>query len=123
MEPGDVIRILKGGLSAGVIGGTYTWVDVRVTHIISDTQLNTDYAGTYADSTGYNYRILKCAAGRRNGVDHSALSITTNGANLKGIIPDDAQLAYLPHPELTFYQTWSYKYCEVDPGCCGFKVG
>ena len=26
------------------------------------------------------------------------------------------------HPLQTFYQTWSHKYCEIDPGCCGFRV-
>ena len=41
-----------------------------------------------------------------------------NGA----VVPDEHALAYLPHPDLAYYQTWSYKYCEIDPGCCGFRV-
>ena len=43
--------------------------------------------------------------------------------NSRGLQADSNAGAYLPHPELGFYQTWSYKYCEVDPGCCGFRVG
>jgi len=37
-------------------------------------------------------------------------------------MPDNHKHAYLPHPQLSYYQTWSYKYCEIDPGCCGFRV-
>ena len=45
------------------------------------------------------------------------------GSNFRGLMPDAHAGAYVPHPELGYYQTWSYKYCEVDPGCCGFRVG
>ena len=26
------------------------------------------------------------------------------------------------HPEHSYYQAWWYKYCEIDTGCCGFRV-
>jgi hypothetical protein len=56
---------------------------------------------------------------------HDAIAAVSGAAavNERGLIADSHAGAYLPHPELGFYQTWSYKYCEVDPGCCGFRVG
>ena len=110
VEPGDIIRVMKTGGS----------VDIRVTGITSDTELLTDYLDDVAlpPSTAYNYKILKCAAGRIDGANHDAIDNSGGAAH----VPDESALAYLPHPEHSFYQTWSYKYCEIDPGCCGFRV-
>jgi len=114
VEPGDIIRILV------TLADPTTWKDIRVTRILSDTELISDYR---LDITAdVNYRILKCAAGRRYGASHDARTGTSKPENSRGLASDEHALAYLPHPELTFYQTWSYKYCEVDPGCCGFRV-
>lgn len=114
VEPGDIVRILVD------VNDDTTWRDIRVARVLSDTVLVSDAEATV--TTGVNYRILKCAAGRRYGNDHNANSGNFLPANPRGLAPDDHALAYLPHPEHTFYQTWSYKYCEVDPGCCGFRV-
>ena len=115
VAPGDIIRILVDGA-----GGTDD-VDIRVTRIVSDTELISDYDLT--DISGsHNYRILKCAAGRRAGTNHDAQGGNNDPANSQGLMPDDHKYAYLPHPQLSYYQTWSYKYCEIDPGCCGFRV-
>ena len=108
VEPGDIIRIMKTSGS----------VDIRVTGITSDTELLSDYLDDVDASTAYNYKILKCAAGRIGGDKHDAIDNTGGAMH----IPDDSPLAYLPHPEHSYYQTWSYKYCEIDPGCCGFRV-
>uniref|UniRef100_A0A7S0X795 Uncharacterized protein n=1 Tax=Mantoniella antarctica TaxID=81844 RepID=A0A7S0X795_9CHLO len=115
VEPGDIIRILV------TLDDDTTWKDIRVTRILSDTELISDYAFP-VNAASYNYRILKCAAGRRYGTNHDARTGINPPANTRGLAPDEHALAYLPHPEHTFYQTWSYKYCEVDPGCCGFRV-
>ena len=114
VEPGDIIRLLI------TPGDPTTWKDIRVTRILSDTELISDYQNTIVGSP--NYRILKCAAGRRYGTNHDARTGSYLPENSRGLAPDEHALAYLPHPEHTFYQTWSYKYCEVDPGCCGFRV-
>ena len=115
VAPGDIIRLLVSGP-----GGSDD-VDIRVTRIVSDTELVSDY--DLKDVTGaHNYRILKCAAGRRSGASHSATNGNNDPANSQGLMPDDNALAYVPHPQLTYYQTWSYRYCEIDPGCCGFRV-
>jgi hypothetical protein len=55
---------------------------------------------------------------------HAAIDDSGAGAsvNSRGLVADESGGAYLPHPALGYYQTWSYKYCEVDPGCCGFRV-
>ena len=108
VEPGDIIRVMKTGGS----------VDIRVTGITSDTELLSDYLDDVDTTTAYNYKILKCAAGRIDGANHDAIDNTGGAAH----VPDESALAYLPHPEQSFYQTWSYKYCEIDPGCCGFRV-
>ena len=98
LAAGDIVRI----------DGT-TKKDVRVTEIVSDTEFKTDTLTDHLDaSSAENYEVLKCAAGRED----------ENGA----VVPDEHALAYLPHPDLAYYQTWSYKYCEIDPGCCGFRV-
>mmetsp|Transcript_10688 Transcript_10688/g.12494 ORF Transcript_10688/g.12494 Transcript_10688/m.12494 type:complete len:1506 (+) Transcript_10688:181-4698(+) len=116
VEPGDIIRILVDGQDAT------KWKDIRVIRIVSDTKLVSDYDEAFSGS--WNYRILKCAAGRRYGNNHDFTTgtIPRNPQNKRGLVADDEPLAYLPHPEHTFYHTWSYKYCEVDPGCCGFRV-
>ena len=115
VEPGDIIRILVGGMA-----GPTQWVDIRVTRVLSNTELISDY--NTAVSVAANYRIMKCAAGRRMGDKHDERNITNAPANSRGVGPDEHAAAYLPHPELSYYQTWSYKYCEIDPGCCGFRV-
>jgi hypothetical protein len=124
VDPGDIVRLMVDG--AGTDGeGDGKWKDIRVARIVSDTELISDYAQAIDTSTpggSFNYRILKCAAGRRYGVNHDDTSGSYLPANSKGLAPDETALAYLPHPEHTFYQTWSYKYCEIDPGCCGFRV-
>ena len=121
VSPGDIIRIQVNGdpQSAG------TWVDIRAIAVLSDTQLLSDYALPVTVTVGTpccNYQILKCAAGRRAGTNHDATSGNYLPANPRGLEPDDTALAYLPHPQLTYYHTWSYKYCEIDTGCCGFRV-
>jgi hypothetical protein len=118
VSPGDIIRLLDP------LGGDDDY-DIRVVRVVSDTSLVSDSRLASLVTTARNYQILKCAAGRRGGVGHSD-SIGDNtaaaGVPYEDIVPDEHPLAYLPHPEHTFYQTWSYKYCEVDPGCCGFRV-
>tara|TARA_B110000114_G_scaffold138695_1_gene146075 strand:- start:138 stop:1016 length:879 start_codon:yes stop_codon:yes gene_type:complete len=116
VTPGDIIRILVGGT-----GDPTAWKDIRVTRVLSNTELITDYAVAISGSA--NYRVLKCAAGRRLGDDHDERDDSTLAyANERGLGPDEHASAYLPHPELSHYSTWSYKYCEIDPGCCGFRV-
>jgi len=119
VEPGDIVRLLVGGTADPT-----AWRDVRVSRVLSNVELLSDYASDVCSSASpCNYRVLKCAAGRRLGDDHDERNDDTlTHANSRGIGPDEHQLAYLPHPEHTFYQTWSYKYCEIDPGCCGFRV-
>jgi hypothetical protein len=119
VTPGDIIRILVDGT-----GDATKWKDIRVTRIVSDTELLSDYEHPISPTTSpcCNYRILKCAAGRRYGTDHDTVDGVELPNNSNGLAPDDTALAYLPHPQHTFYHTWSYKYCEVDPGCCGFRV-
>ena len=92
--------------------------------VISNSAFRSDYAN---DVSSPAYQILACAAGRRSdnltklhGAFGNALNATS--VNSRGLVADENAGAYLPHPELGFYQTWSYKYCEVDPGCCGFRV-
>lgn len=119
VSPGDIVRLLDP------LGGSDDY-DIRVVRVLSDTSLVSDSRLSSVTSTARNYQILKCAAGKRGGVGHTdSLGDTTTVGRLppyEDIVPDEHPLAYLPHPEHTFYQTWSYKYCEVDPGCCGFKV-
>ena len=121
VEPGDIVRLLVNGTSDPT-----AWRDVRVSRVLSNVELLSDYsaADVCSSASPCNYRVLKCAAGRRLGDDHDARNddAPTAHANSRGLGPDEHQLAYLPHPEHTFYQTWSYKYCEIDPGCCGFRV-
>jgi hypothetical protein len=60
--------------------------------------------------------VLKCAGGKFG--DTGAVTTTTQRSYRRTTKPG----AYLPHPLHSFYQTWSHKYCEIDPGCCGFRV-
>ena len=123
VEAGDIVRLLVDPAD------DTTWKDIRVTRIVSDTVLISDFPTDVfgAGATAVNYRILKCAAGRRMGSDASTHDLrTTSGSdgrvNARGLGPDEHANAYLPHPEHSYYQTWSYKYCEIDTGCCGFRV-
>ena len=123
VEAGDIVRLLVDPAD------DTTWKDIRVTRIVSDTVLISDFPPDVfgAGATSVNYRILKCAAGRRMGSDASTHDLrTTSGSdsrvNARGLGPDEHANAYLPHPEHSYYQTWSYKYCEIDTGCCGFRV-
>jgi len=120
VTPGDIIRIMVGG-EDGTLTAHTQFVDIRVTRVLSDTSLISDY-DIASVTTAVNYRILKCAAGRRHGSNHDATSGSFAPQNTKGFVAEDHALAYVPHPQLTYYHTWSYKYCEVDPGCCGFRV-
>ena len=93
--------------------------------VVSNNAFLSDYASNVPSSS---YQILTCAAGRRSNSSattlHDAVSNSAGvkSVNSRGLMADENAGAYLPHPELGFYQTWSYKYCEVDPGCCGFRV-
>ena len=120
--PGDIIRILVDNDPGNTNG---KWKDIRVIRVLDDVTLVSDYQLPITYTVGTpccNYQILKCAAGRRYGSNHDATSGFNLPQNSMGLVPDDTMLAYLPHPELNYYQTWSYKYCEIDPGCCGFRV-
>jgi len=121
VEAGDIIRILVDGEDGSLTTHT-KHTDIRVIRVISDTELISDYNDKTTSIGPWNYRVLKCAAGRIHGANHQPVAGTYLPQNTKGIAPDDHQFAYLPHPQLNFYHTWSYKFCEVDPGCCGFKV-
>eukprot|EP00899_Mesostigma_viride_P005963 jgi/Mesvir1/15368/Mv06566-RA.1 len=108
---GEVLRLLVGGAS----GDPANWIDIRVARVVSDHVIISDFGTGDIGSAAspVNYRVLRCPAGRRGGADH---------LDADNPVADESTLAYLPHPQLTSYVTWSYKFCEVDPGCCGFKV-
>jgi len=94
--------------------------------VVNNSAFISDCATTF--SVPRAYEILTCAAGRRSDnstSNDSAVSDSANVAsiNARGLVADENAGAYLPHPELGYYQTWSYKYCEIDTGCCGFRVG
>jgi len=119
---GDIVRMVSPTVTNATDEGQY--LDMRVSQVLSNTSFLTDSLVTFS---GRNYSILKCAAGRRydssTGVhDLTASPSATAAGTSRGLVGDSNPGAYLPHPELGFYQTWSYKYCEVDPGCCGFRV-
>jgi hypothetical protein len=80
VEPGDIIRILV------TLDNDMTWKDIRVTRILSDTELISDYAFP-VNAASYNYRILKCAAGRRYGTNHDARTGSNAPANTRGLAP------------------------------------
>ncbi|OUS44920.1 hypothetical protein BE221DRAFT_193518 [Ostreococcus tauri] len=87
--------------------------EARVTAILSDTSATLEtHSSAPADiSSSTTIKVLKCAGGIYG-------SHTLGGTVERSVVPQ----AYLPHPLHSFYQTWSHKYCEIDPGCCGFRV-
>ena len=97
---GDIIR------DAGSIDG-------RVTSITDDNTAGFENSDTTSSAVTASVNVLKCAAGRFSGTHHE-----TTGT----IAASEDARAYLPHPLHTFYQKWSKKFCEIDPGCCGFRV-
>jgi hypothetical protein len=144
LKAGDIIRAAVPGAPPGDGG----WLDMRVSSIVSDSVFTTD-SNLLADgalsplvnvsllnvspSGGLNYWVLKCAAGRRfddatassAALGSHALLAYSGGSsteNVRGLVGDNAGGAYLPHPALSYYSTWSYRYCDIDPGCCGFLV-
>ena len=137
LSAGDVVRVAMPG--AGSAWGEEKYLDMRVSAVLSDTQFVTDsmqLAGAPNSplitnaffGTGLSYYVMKCAAGRRFDSPtlgpHALLqdSGSSTAENSRGLVGDSTGGAYLPHPSLSFYQTWSYRYCEIDPGCCGFQV-
>lgn len=87
--------------------------DGRVTSITDDNTAGFENSDTTSSAVTASVNVLKCAAGRFSGTHHE-----TTGT----IAASEDARAYLPHPLHTFYQTWSKKFCEIDPGCCGFRV-
>ena len=87
--------------------------DGRVTSITNDNTAGFENSDTTSSADTASVHVLKCAAGRFSGTHHETSA--TIAAS------EDAR-AYLPHPLHTFYQTWSKRFCEIDPGCCGFRV-
>ena len=88
-------------------------IEGRITSITDDNTAGFENADTTASATTASVNVLKCAAGRFDGTYHE-----TTGTIVASVDPR----AYLPHPLHTFYQTWSKRFCEIDPGCCGFRV-
>jgi len=98
LAPGDIIN-----------DGTY---DHRVVSIASDTSATLDVTdGSLTAFTG-TIDVKRCAGGRFDGTNHETTAT----------IDDDTREAYTHHPKHTYYQTYSHLYCEVDPGCCGFRL-
>jgi len=123
LSPGDVVRVKDPLITTITDEGQY--IDMRVAQVLNDISFITDSAATWTGNV--SYAVLKCPAGRRYDASNSSLHSLTaalrgSRANFRGLIGDSTAGAYLPHPALGYFQTWSYKYCEVDPGCCGFKV-
>ena len=87
--------------------------EARVTAISNDASATLEtHSSAPTDITGSTtIKVLKCAGGIYG-------SHTLGGTVERSVVPQ----AYLPHPLHSFYQTWSHKYCEIDPGCCGFRV-
>ena len=124
LSPGDIVRVDDPNSNRTDEGGS---IDMRVAAVLNDTAFVTDSNATWTGNLAYT--VLKCAAGRRydsnaSGTGLHDLNGTLSGtdANSRGLVGDSTAAAYLPHPALGYYQSWSYKYCEVDPGCCGFRV-
>ena len=69
VEPGDIVRLLVNGTSDPT-----AWRDVRVSRVLSNVELLSDYsaADVCSSASPCNYRVLKCAAGRRLGDDHGS---------------------------------------------------
>ena len=124
LSPGDIVRVDDPASNRTDDGG---FIDIRVAAILTDTTFVTDTAASWTGNLSYT--VLKCAAGRRydsnasgTGLHDLTAALTGTDANSRGLVGDSTAAAYLPHPALGYYQSWSYKYCEVDPGCCGFRV-
>mmetsp|Transcript_9004 Transcript_9004/g.30374 ORF Transcript_9004/g.30374 Transcript_9004/m.30374 type:complete len:1423 (-) Transcript_9004:79-4347(-) len=119
------------GTSNGIASGTLTGVaskflselttgdiivegtnEYRVVSITSDTVAVLDASGATLSSTTTMVSVKRCAGGREGGATHSSGSI----------VDDTTREAYTHHPKHTYYQTYSHLYCEVDPGCCGFRL-
>ena len=95
-------------------------VDARVTAITDDTTATVVSIDTSANAySGNDVKVLKCAGGRFGDGGGGGSGVHDDTTT---IVADDNAGAYLRHPLQTFYQTWSHKYCEIDPGCCGFRV-
>jgi len=88
-------------------------IEGRVTSITDDDNAGFVNADSTTSATTASVNVLKCAAGVFSGTHHE-----TTGTIDASVDPR----AYLPHPLHTFYQTWSKRFCEIDPGCCGFRV-
>uniref|UniRef100_A0A7S0KG39 Uncharacterized protein n=1 Tax=Ostreococcus mediterraneus TaxID=1486918 RepID=A0A7S0KG39_9CHLO len=86
--------------------------DHRVVSITDDVSATLDDS-SLAGGTGLTINVKRCAGGRFDGTNHETTAT---------IIDDDTREAYMHHPKHTYYQTYSHLYCEVDPGCCGFRL-
>lgn len=86
--------------------------DHRVVSITSDVYAALDDS-TLAGGTSLTINVKRCAGGRFDGTNHETTAT---------IIDDTTREAYMHHPKHTYYQTYSHLYCEVDPGCCGFRL-
>jgi hypothetical protein len=102
LSPGDIVR-----------DSAASPLDTRVVSITSDTAAVISSPSGSDGAVGSS--VLKCAGGKFD--DNSG-----NHDDTSAHVADDEAGAYLPHPLHSFYQTWSHKYCEIDPGCCGFRV-
>ena len=87
--------------------------EYRVVSITSDTVAVLDDSSAALTSTTTMVSVKRCAGGRFDGTNHETTAT---------IIDDTTREAYTHHPKHTYYQTYSHLYCEVDPGCCGFRL-
>lgn len=103
LSPGDILRDAANEES-------------RVLSVASATSATVAAVSGATDITvAAAVSVLKCAGGKFATSSGNHDDRTTHEV-------DDEAGAYLPHPLHSFYQTWSHKYCEIDPGCCGFRV-
>ena len=90
-------------------------IDYRIVSITSDTVATLDDTSVTLSSTTTMITVKRCAGGVRSGTLHDGSGSTT-------IEDSSVRAAYTHHPLHTYYQSYSHLYCEIDPGCCGFRL-
>ena len=101
LTPGDIVEVSGS--------------DYRVVSIASDISATLDDLTVNLASTATMIKVKRCAGGR-------AAHTPPGQHNSATVVADDTREAYTHHPKHSYYQSYSHLFCEIDPGCCGFRL-